>query len=89
MQKLKKSPGSILLFGGVIGLVLLFNAAMTLVFGWVNLPAAFGTADSMLARIAGAIYALQILDAAALGYFMAYRRAAETRWQRAIFVLDK
>lgn len=49
MQKIKRSPGSVLLFGGVIGLVLLFNASMTLVFGWVNLPAAFGTADAMLA----------------------------------------
>lgn len=81
MSKIRNTPAALFLFYGVLGLILLLNAAMTAIFGWRNLWPAFG-GDSLLPHIAGAGYALVIFDAAAAGYFMAYKRAAETSWQR-------
>jgi hypothetical protein len=71
------------IFWIVLGAILILNAAMTAVWGWANLAAAFG-ADGIMPHLAGAGYALLILDLAALAYFGVYRRAAETRWQRFI-----
>ena len=81
MAKVRNTPAALFLFYGVLGIILLLNATMTAVFGWRNLWPAFG-GDSLLPHIAGALYSLVIFDLAAAGYFMAYKRAAETSWQR-------
>lgn len=81
MAKVRNTPAALFLFYGVLGVILLLNATMTAVFGWRNLWPAFGD-DSLLPHIAGALYSLVIFDLAAAGYFMAYKRAAETSWQR-------
>lgn len=85
MAKVRNTPAALFLFYGVLGVILLLNATMTAVFGWRNLWPAFG-GDSLLPHIAGALYALVIFDFAAAGYFMAYKRAAETSWQRFLTV---
>ena len=81
MAKVRNTPAALFLFYGVLGIILLLNATMTAVLGWRNLWPAFG-GDSLLPHIAGALYSLVIFDLAAAGYFMAYKRAAETSWQR-------
>ena len=81
MTKVRQTPAALFLFYGVLGVILLLNGAMTAVFGWRNLWPAFGD-DSILPHVAGAAYALLIFDLAAAGYFMAFKRAAETSWQR-------
>ena len=77
------SPFTKITFTGVLGLVLILNATMTAIFGATYLPAAFGR-DGIFSTVAGAVYALLILDLAALAYIRTYATTAETKYQRTI-----
>jgi hypothetical protein len=82
----ESSPLAKILFTVVLTLVLVLNAAMTAVFGYTYLPGAFG-GSGILPQVAGALYALLILDAAALAYLNTYVSSAETKWQRTTTLL--
>lgn len=71
------------IFGALIGGI---NAALTAVFAYTYLPAAFGNPDGIMAQFAAAFYGLLIMDIAYLAWFYVYLRLAESKEQRGLSI---
>lgn len=71
------------IFGISIGGI---NAALTAVFAYTYLPAAFGNPDGLAAQFAAAFYGLLIMDIAYLTWFYVYLRIAESKMQRGLSI---
>ncbi len=85
-MKSNKSPMvkyAFYIFGILIGGI---NAALTAVFAYTYLPAAFGNPDGIMAQFAAAFYGLLIMDIAYLAWFYVYLRLAESKEQRGLSV---